>query len=316
MYRSLTYKQDGLTVENSSPGRRKSLFAERNQTPSNYVESIPTEECELDQFMEIRTTSYWDKIELMDDSWPLLELRKTFMRIRGSFTHFCKLTIQHPSFEWFIISVIVANTVALAMEDPTKDEQTRTLTILEDVFLYIYTIECIIKVFALGFVVPKGAYLRSKWNILDFAIVITGWLAYLAFGTVNLQALRSLRILRPLRSISSIKGLKILFLTLVDAVPLLVDTVAILFFFFLIFAIAGLQLWMGILRYRCMDLETGVVQERETCGARECGSGEECIKGFSNPNYGMTNFDNILYALLAIFQSVTLEGWAQVMVMV
>ena len=30
----------------------------------------------------------------------------------------------------------------------------------------------------------------------------------------------------------------------------------------------------------------------------------------------MTSFDNILYALLAVFQSVTLEGWAQIMVMV
>ena len=176
--------------------------------------------------------------------------------------------------------------------------------------MYIYTVECIIKVCALGFVMPKKAYLKSKWNCLDFAIVVTGWLAFLAYGTVSLAALRSLRILRPLRSISSIKGLKILFLTLVDATGLLVDTIAILFFFFLIFAIAGLQLWMGILRYRCMDIETGVVGERDYCGSLECSDEEECVKALSNPNHGFTNFDNILYALLAVFQCVTLEGWA------
>ena len=106
--------------------------------------------------------------------------------------------------------------------------------------MYIYTVECIIKVFALGFIMPNGAYLKSKWNMLDFAIVVTGWLGYLDLGTVSLSALRSLRIMRPLRTISSIKGLKIIFLTLVDAVPPLLDTIAILFFFFLIFAIAGL----------------------------------------------------------------------------
>ena len=33
-----------------------------------------------------------------------------------------------------------------------------------------------------------------------------------------------------------------------------------------------------------------------------------------NPNFGVTNFDNILYALLAVFQSVTLEGWSSIMV--
>ena len=52
--------------------------------------------------------------------------------------------------------------------------------------MFIYTGECAIKVFALGFVIPKGAYLKSKWNILDFAIVVTGWLVYLAYGTISL----------------------------------------------------------------------------------------------------------------------------------
>ena len=35
-----------------------------------------------------------------------------------------------------------------------------------------------------------------------------------------------------------------------------------------------------------------------------------------NPNFGITNFDNILYGLLTIFQSVTLEGWSSNLVFV
>ena len=35
-----------------------------------------------------------------------------------------------------------------------------------------------------------------------------------------------------------------------------------------------------------------------------------------NPNYGSTNFDNLLYSLVALFQSVTLEGWSVIMIMV
>ena len=31
-----------------------------------------------------------------------------------------------------------------------------------------------------------------------------------------------------------------------------------------------------------------------------------------NPNYGVTNFDNLFYSLLAVFQCVTLEGWSDV----
>ena len=83
---------------------------------------MPTEEYEFDDFITIETTTYWHKIESKDDNWPFLELRKTFMRIKGSFTHFCNLMINHNLFEWFIISVIIANTVALAMEDPNESE--------------------------------------------------------------------------------------------------------------------------------------------------------------------------------------------------
>lgn len=32
----------------------------------------------------------------------------------------------------------------------------------------------------------------------------------------------------------------------------------------------------------------------------------------ANPNYGVTNFDIITYSFLAVFQSVTLEGWSDI----
>ncbi|XP_069011378.1 voltage-dependent T-type calcium channel subunit alpha-1I-like [Embiotoca jacksoni] len=41
-----------------------------------------------------------------------------------------------------------------------------------------------------------------------------------------------------------------------------------------------------------------------------------CRTGDHNPNRGATNFDNICYAWLTIFQVVTLEGWTDVMYMV
>lgn len=34
----------------------------------------------------------------------------------------------------------------------------------------------------------------------------------------------------------------------------------------------------------------------------------------ANPNFGSTNFDNIFYAFLLIFQTVTLEGWTEIMI--
>lgn len=53
-----------------------------------------------------------------------------------------------------------------------------------------------------------------------------------------------------------------------------------------------------------------------------CGGGTDCVPGYAcgktkkNPNYGATNFDNIFYAFLQIFQTVTLEGWTSTMIQV
>lgn len=74
----------------------------------------------------------------------------------------------------------------------------------------------------------------------------------------NLKSLRSLRVLRPLRTISSIKALRDILSALFSAVSLLKDVIIILLFFYMIFAIAGLQLFMGLLKQRCIHQNTGI----------------------------------------------------------
>lgn len=80
----------------------------------------------------------------------------------------------------------------------------------------------------------------------------------------------------------------------------MVSTAALLLFFFFIFAIAGLQLWMGVLRNRCINIDTGHVSD-ELCGFEECQINFECVSSLDNPNLGVTSFDNILLSFLAVF---------------
>lgn len=48
------------------------------------------------------------------------------------------------------------------------------------------------------------------------------------------------------------------------------------------------------------------------CGGQSnCPGGYFCGKTNENPNNGATNFDNFMYSLLVVFQSVTLEGWSE-----
>jgi hypothetical protein len=111
-----------------------------------------------------------------------------------------------------------------------------------------------LKMFAMGFILNKNAYLRDAWNVLDFVIVSTAYLpyilsntfklfSYLDSKTIDLKSLRFMRILRPLRTITSIKALKVIMLALLSAMPMLCDTFVVVLFIFLIFGIGGLQLF-------------------------------------------------------------------------
>lgn len=76
----------------------------------------------------------------------------------------------------------------------------------------VFIVEAALKIFALGFVIGKGTYLRDPWNILDFCIVvfsIFNWLIALAPTTISvsfLRGFRALRALRPLRMVSKNEG--------------------------------------------------------------------------------------------------------------
>lgn len=47
---------------------------------------------------------------------------------------------------------------------------------------------------------------------------------------------------------------------------------------------------------------------------RQCPiNGSECREGWQGPNGGITNFDNFLFAMLTVFQCITMEGWTDVL---
>ena len=137
--------------------------------------------------------------------------------------------------------------MTLAQSDSTKEETDAEKNI-DMVFNIIYTVEMVLRICALGFVWNKGAYLRSYWNILDFICVTTAYLEIIGSGGTSLAALRAFRVLRPLRFVNNIEGLKIVVSSVMAAIPVLQDTIIVLFFFFLIFAIGGLNLFMGMLK--------------------------------------------------------------------
>ena len=71
-------------------------------------------------------------------------------------------------FEFIALFVIVANSVVLALGDNPLLSDT-----IDWVFLYLYTIEMMLKISGLGLILNEKSYIRDPWNILDFVIVFT-----------------------------------------------------------------------------------------------------------------------------------------------
>ena len=123
------------------------------------------------------------------------------MRMRVYVTEFASTITGHKMFENFIILIIGLNCITLAMAD-SQVEETPTEKSIEIAFQIVYTLEMFLRVFSLGFVFGKGAYLKSYWNILDFICVVTGYMGMIGGGGSSLAGIRAFRVLRPLRTVN------------------------------------------------------------------------------------------------------------------
>ncbi|CAB1425268.1 unnamed protein product [Pleuronectes platessa] len=119
------------------------------------------------------------------------------------------------------------------------------------VFTFIYTFEATIKVLSRGFCVGDFTFLRDPWNWLDFMVISMAYLTeFVDLG--NVSALRTFRVLRALKTITVIPGLKTIVGALIQSVKKLADVMILTVFCLSVFALIGLQLFMGNLRQKCV----------------------------------------------------------------
>uniref|UniRef100_A0A8C7NAS4 Voltage-dependent N-type calcium channel subunit alpha n=1 Tax=Oncorhynchus kisutch TaxID=8019 RepID=A0A8C7NAS4_ONCKI len=223
-------------------------------------------------------------------------------------------------FEYLILATIIANCIVLALEQhlPAGDKtpMSERLDDTEPYFIGIFCFEAGIKIIALGFAFHKGSYLRNGWNVMDFVVVLTGMLATVG-ADFDLRTLRAVRVLRPLKLVSGIPSLQVVLKSIMKAMVPLLQIGMLLFFAILMFAIIGLDFYMGKFHRTCFSTDTGEQAAEFPCGmeapARTCENGTVCQEYWIGPNYGITNFDNILFAILTVFQCITMEGWVDIL---
>ncbi|XP_068101708.1 sodium channel protein type 2 subunit alpha-like isoform X2 [Hyperolius riggenbachi] len=154
--------------------------------------------------------------------------------------------LVHSLFSMLIMCTILTNCVFMTMSNPP--EWTKNV---EYTFTGIYTFESMIKILARGFCLEKFTFLRDPWNWLDFSVIVMAYVTeFVNLG--NVSALRTFRVLRALKTISVIPGLKTIVGALIQSVKKLSDVMILTVFCLSVFALIGLQLFMGHLRNKCL----------------------------------------------------------------
>ncbi|XP_061308205.1 sodium channel protein type 2 subunit alpha-like isoform X2 [Pezoporus flaviventris] len=155
--------------------------------------------------------------------------------------------LVHSLFSMLIMCTILTNCVFMTMSNPpdwTKN--------VEYTFTGIYTFESLIKILARGFCLEGFTFLRDPWNWLDFSVILMAYVTeFVNLG--NVSALRTFRVLRALKTISVIPGLKTIVGALIQSVKKLSDVMILTVFCLSVFALIGLQLFMGNLRNKCLQ---------------------------------------------------------------
>ncbi|XP_043976782.1 calcium channel, voltage-dependent, L type, alpha 1D subunit, a isoform X4 [Gambusia affinis] len=272
------------------------------------------------------------------------------LKLNNPLRRACISVVEWKPFDIFILIAIFANCMALAVYVPFPEDDSNSinhdLETVEYAFLIIFTIETFLKIIAYGLVMHQNAYVRNGWNMLDFVIVVIGLFSVvLEFltkedkgegetdsthpsthghggkpGGFDVKALRAFRVLRPLRLVSGVPSLQVVLNSIIKAMVPLLHIALLVLFVIIIYAIIGLELFIGKMHATCYIGGTDLIAEDDPAPCaisghgRQCPiNGTQCREGWHGPNGGITNFDNFLFAMLTVFQCITMEGWTDVL---
>ncbi|XP_073667932.1 calcium channel, voltage-dependent, L type, alpha 1D subunit, a [Paramisgurnus dabryanus] len=260
----------------------------------------------------------------------------------------CISLVEWKPFDIFILIAIFANCMALAVYIPFPEDDSNStnhdLETVEYAFLIIFTIETFLKIIAYGLVMHQNAYVRNGWNMLDFVIVVIGLFSVVLElltkdgekesagshpsaahghggkpGGFDVKALRAFRVLRPLRLVSGVPSLQVVLNSIIKAMVPLLHIALLVLFVIIIYAIIGLELFIGKMHATCYFQGTAITEDEPSpCAVNGHGrtcptNGTVCKEGWHGPNGGITNFDNFMFAMLTVFQCITMEGWTDVL---
>ncbi|KAM9187892.1 sodium channel protein type 11 subunit alpha [Dugong dugon] len=232
-----------------------------------------------DIFMTEEQKKYYHAMKKLGSKKPQKPIPRPLNKCQGLV--FDLVTSQ--VFDILIISLIVLNMISMMAESVDQSEDmTNILENLNLTFVVIFTIECLIKIFAL-----RQYYFTNGWNLFDCVVVVLSIVSTMISTLENHQRIpfpptlfrivRLARIGRILRLVRAARGIRTLLFALMMSLPSLFNIGLLLFLVMFIYAIFG------------MNCFSKVKQE----------SGIDDI----------FNFQTFVGSMLCLFQITTSAGW-------
>jgi hypothetical protein len=168
--------------------------------------------------------------------------------VQYTLLHICDplaVLVELPIFGMFFGACILANAVVLAMDTYDLDSNTASsLATANIVFVVVFAVELVIKVFAYGL----SGYCQDSFRIFDGLIVLISIIDILPLydGTYGLSVIRLSRTLRVVRLAAKWQSMKTIIAVLAQTLPSFGWTALLLGLFWFIFSILGLQLFGNV----------------------------------------------------------------------
>lgn len=198
-----------------------------------------------------------------------------------------KLTCIDERFGNCIMAAIALNVLLMATEHHNQPQGlTDFLEVSNYVFCGIFALEMVLKQFALGL-----EYFNDNFNCFDCLIVFISFLE-IALGGGGLSVLRMLRLVRVFKLVKFLPELQRQIAIMGETLGSVLSFLVLLSLFIFIFAILGMFIFGNKMTFTMND--------------------EDTPWSNSTTTYKVTarkNFDTLLWALVTIFQTLTLEDW-------
>ncbi|XP_004614619.3 sodium channel protein type 11 subunit alpha [Sorex araneus] len=233
-----------------------------------------------DIFLTEEQKKYYNAMKKLGSKKPQKPIPRPLNKCQG----FVFDIVTSQVFDIIIISLIILNMICMMVEYHGQDKDMKyTLDLLNTAFVVIFTIECLIKIFAL-----RQYYFTNGWNLFDCVVVVLSIVSTLIsaleshqqnipFPPTLFRIVRLARIGRILRLVRAARGIRTLLFALMMSLPSLFNIGLLLFLVMFIYAIFGMKCFSKV-----------------------------------EPNAGIDdifNFKTFVHSMLCLFQITTSAGW-------